>query len=205
MILATIMTLKEQKQLEDGWLSNNKEPEYTAMTLDLNLAPKTFERAKTILTCVWGVTSMPLVYVVRHHHIPDLEEDNPAFGEVDTKYLSHDQEMIARCPIMREEADYDLTYYELKDNRPFILSFLTNSKKVWAILHALFSASGAWQHVKKSRACRMVATSGVLFTAISLGVTRLILCTATSSRPSSACSMVETARITTSKSYVLPT
>jgi hypothetical protein len=32
---------------------------------------------------------------------------------------------------------------------PFVPTFLTDSKKVWAIFHALFLSSGVWQHVKK--------------------------------------------------------
>ena len=37
----------------------------------------------------------------------------------------------------------------LRDNGPFNLTFLSNAKKVWTILHAQYSASTAWQHVKK--------------------------------------------------------
>ena len=53
---------------------------------------------------------------------------------------------------MVEDCDYDLIYEELKAKGPFVPIFLTDSKKVWAILHVLFSTSGMWQHVKKSTA-----------------------------------------------------
>ena len=62
--LATLNLLKEQKRLEDGWAANNKEPEYTAIALDLTSADKAFEKVKTILTRIWGVLGVPLVYVI---------------------------------------------------------------------------------------------------------------------------------------------
>ncbi len=62
--LKTITLLKEQKRLKDGWAANNKEPKYTAITLDIASAAKAFEKVKTILTRVRGVLGVPLVYVI---------------------------------------------------------------------------------------------------------------------------------------------
>ncbi len=62
--LKTLNLLKEQTRLEDGWAANNKEPEYTAIALDITSAAKAFERVKTILTRVGGVLGVPLVYVI---------------------------------------------------------------------------------------------------------------------------------------------
>jgi hypothetical protein len=50
----TLNLLKEQKRLKDGWAANNKEPEYTAVALDLPSAAKAFEKVKTILTRMTG-------------------------------------------------------------------------------------------------------------------------------------------------------
>ena len=147
--LAAIMTLKGQMQLEDNWLSNNKEPEYTATILDLSLAVKDFKRGKTILTHVREVTSVPLVYVIRQQLICEEEDEDPTLGGANSKYTSHDQESIARSSILTKCADLNLTYTKLEADGPFVLPFLINSKKVWAILHTLFSASDIWQHVKK--------------------------------------------------------
>jgi len=52
--LVTLNLLKEQKRLKDGWAANNKEPEYTAVALDLPSAAKAFEKVKTILTRMTG-------------------------------------------------------------------------------------------------------------------------------------------------------
>ena len=152
--LTTLNLLKEQKRLEDVWAANNKEPEYASISLDLASAAKAFEKVKTILTRIRGVLGVHLVYVIRHLLIPEDHDRDPAFGDNDTitgdsEYTSHDHETITRCPILAKNCDYNLEYNELEIQGPFVPTFLTDSKKVWAILYALFSTSSVWQHVKK--------------------------------------------------------
>jgi hypothetical protein len=151
--LATLNELKEQKRLEDGWAAYNKEPEYTAIALDLASAARAFEKVKTILTHVRGVLGVPLVYVIQHQLIPKEDEHDPTFGEDDingkSKYTSHDHKTITCCPILAKNCDYALKYDKLEIQGLFVPTFLTDSKKVWAILHALFLTSSVWQHVKK--------------------------------------------------------
>ena len=152
--LNELTLFKEQKRLEDGWAANNKEPKYTAIALDITSAAKSFEKVKTLLTRVQGVLGVPLVYVIRHILIPKDNNDDPAFGEENaahglSKYTSIDHETITRCPIVTEDVDWDLEWDEIEVQGPFVPTFLTDSKKVWAILHALFSTSSLWQHVKK--------------------------------------------------------
>jgi hypothetical protein len=114
--LAELDLLKEQKRLKDGWVANNKEPEYTAIALDLASAAKAFEKVKTILTRIRGVLGVLLVYVIRHQPVPEVEERDPEFGGEDApvtgacKYTSHDHEMITRCPIISDNADWDLEW-----------------------------------------------------------------------------------------------
>jgi hypothetical protein len=45
----TINLLRQQKQEEDNWAADNKEPEYTLLTLDTATAMKVFDKVKTIL------------------------------------------------------------------------------------------------------------------------------------------------------------
>jgi hypothetical protein len=92
---------------------------------------------------------VPLVYDIRYQLIPKDKDDNPPFRDKDTKYNSIDQEMIAHAPILTNNTNYTQEYETLKTNRSFVPTFLTDSKKVWAILHACFSTAGAWHHVKK--------------------------------------------------------
>jgi hypothetical protein len=101
----TIDLLQQQKQDEDNWAADNKEPEYTLLTLDTATATKVFDKVKTNLGQVSGVTGVPLMYVIRVALIPGEEKDNPPFGDKDTKYTSIDMETIAHAPILSYEAD----------------------------------------------------------------------------------------------------
>jgi hypothetical protein len=59
-----IMLLKTQQQLKDDWRLGNKEPDYPAATLDLASATKTLNKTKTALSCMCGVTGVPISYVI---------------------------------------------------------------------------------------------------------------------------------------------
>ncbi len=94
---------------------------------------------------------MLLLYVIRIALVsPEDNDDDPAFGDEDSKYISIDMEMIARAPILSDEADTsDEDTSDLEANGPFVPTFPVNSKKVWVILLACFGLSSAWQYVKK--------------------------------------------------------
>ena len=109
-----VRTKLSTRNLLDGWAANNKEPEYTAIALDLASAAKAFEKVKTILTRIRGVLGVPLVYVIRHLLLSNEADDDPAFRNDDTiagksKYSSHDHETITHCPILTKDCDYDLS------------------------------------------------------------------------------------------------
>jgi hypothetical protein len=73
----TIDLLGQQKQDKENWATNNKDPEYTLLTLDTSLATKVFNKVKTILGRVCGVTGMPLVYVIRVTLSPRMRKTIP--------------------------------------------------------------------------------------------------------------------------------
>ncbi len=59
-------------------------------------------------------------------------------------------EMIAHAPIFSDDADiYGEDSDNLEAHGPFVPTFPTNAKKVWAILLVCFGLSSPWQHVKK--------------------------------------------------------
>jgi hypothetical protein len=146
----TIELLQQQKQDKDNWATNNKEPEYTLLTLDASTATKVFDKVKTILGQVCDVTGLPLVYVIRVALIPKDEKDDPPVGGKDPKYTFIDMETIAHAPILSDEVDiYKEGPENLKAHGPFVPTFPTNAKKVWAILVACFGLSSMWQHIKK--------------------------------------------------------
>jgi hypothetical protein len=145
----TIDFLQQQKHGEDNRTSENKEPEYTPLTLDTASATKAFDKLKNLLSLVHGMTGVPLVYVIRILIIPEDENDNPPFLDKDTKYTSVDMEMTACTPILSDDANYKEEYETLEAHVPFISSILTDTKRVWSILLACFGLSSVWQHVKK--------------------------------------------------------
>jgi hypothetical protein len=145
----TIDLLQQQKQDEDNWASDDKEPEYTPLTLDTATATKVFDKVKSILAQVCGVTGMPLVHVIRVVLIPEDKRNDPPFGEEDTNYTSVDMEMMARAPILSDNADFDEEFETLEAHGLSVPTFLTNTKKVRSILLACFGLSSAWQHVMK--------------------------------------------------------
>jgi hypothetical protein len=126
--LVMMNVLKEQKHLEETWASDNKEPDYVYITLVTALAAKEFEKEETIMTHVWGVAGVPLVYVIRHQLIPEDEYENPPFADKDTKYTSINRETVASAPILTGNANYNDDYEILETNGPFIPAFLTDSK-----------------------------------------------------------------------------
>jgi hypothetical protein len=125
-----ISLLRQQKCDEDNWTSENKEPEYTPLTLDTSSATKVFNKVKNLLAHVSGMTVVPLVYVIRILIMPEDKDDDPPFGEEDTKYTSIDMETAARAPILSDGTDYNQDYDTLKAHGPFVPSFLTDTKKV---------------------------------------------------------------------------
>jgi hypothetical protein len=93
---------------------------------------------------------MPLVYVIRVALVPEDKNEDPPLGDEESKYTSIDMEMIARAPILSDDADiYGEDSGTLKAHGPFVPTFPTDAKKVWAILLACFGLSSVWQHVKK--------------------------------------------------------
>jgi hypothetical protein len=127
----TIELLQQQKQDKDNWTTNNKEPEYTLLTLDTSTTTKVFNKVKTILGQVRGVTGVLLLYVIRVALIAKDEQDDPPVGDKDTKYTSIDMETIARAPILFDKADiYDKDPENLEAHGPFVPTFPTDAKKV---------------------------------------------------------------------------
>ncbi len=83
---------------------------------------------------------MPLLYIIRDTLVlPEDDNNDPAFGDEDSKYISIDMEMIARALILSDEADTsNKDTSDLEANEPFVPTFPVDSKKVWVILLACF-------------------------------------------------------------------
>jgi hypothetical protein len=57
--------------------------------------------------------------------------------------------LTSQAPILSADADEGDNNEDLATKGPFNITFLMDAKKVWAILHAQYATSAAWQHVKK--------------------------------------------------------
>jgi hypothetical protein len=56
----TIDLLRQQKRDEDNWAANNKEPEYTLLTLDTATAMKVIDKVRSILAQLRGMTGVTI-------------------------------------------------------------------------------------------------------------------------------------------------
>jgi hypothetical protein len=91
---------------------------------------------------------VPLVYVIRVALVPEDENDDPSLGDEESKYTSIDMEMIACTPILSDNTDiYREDSGNLEAYGPFVPTFSTDAKKVWASFLACFGLSRTWQHV----------------------------------------------------------
>jgi hypothetical protein len=125
--LKRMLLLKTQKQLEDEWRLGNKKPDYPVQTLDMASATKTFDKTKTLLSRMRGVTGIPLSYVICGIIKVQHKTDDPGFGAVNSTYTSIDQELIARAPILSNGADENNNDEKLKTVGPFHVAFLTDA------------------------------------------------------------------------------
>jgi len=153
-----IKTLTNQKTLMDNLL-DSKPPETPAMTLDPHSAAKAFSDMLIILGKMRGIAGHPLSYVpppsLKVPYDTDMDdetEDPPPFGQPGSPYVSINNELCRRAPILL----IDLSHTELsqsletlESDGPFEPSFLANMVMVYNVLHACWGKSSWWSHVKK--------------------------------------------------------
>jgi hypothetical protein len=131
------------------------------MTLTPATAAASFTQMKTHLTKCRGTTGLPYKYVVRpqlkgpHDAPEDGPEDPPPFGDPDIPYVTIDNELTARAPILR----HDLTHTQLarpldhlKEHGPFDPIFVQDLAKVYDILHSSWGTLQPWTHAGSAAA-----------------------------------------------------
>jgi hypothetical protein len=154
---AQVKALAPQKDLEDNY-KDSKAPPTPELTLDQATAAANFAHMRNYLRKCRSLTSgLPLDHVIRvklrgPYDEPNTEEaDPPPFGDPLSPYVSFDDEMVARAPILHA----NLTVAQLgQDNEtlemkgPFEPSFVTDSAIVYDILHTVWGKSSWWTHCK---------------------------------------------------------
>ena len=91
--------MNDQMALEEGW---NNEPlkELYPTQYHKNNSTKWIEMLLNVLRMIRDANGAPLAAVIRKRLIPLSDNEDMAFGLQCSKYLSHDDEMIERAPIL---------------------------------------------------------------------------------------------------------
>ncbi len=154
----TDTTYDEIKTLEYNLL-DSKPPETPAMTLDPHSAAKVFSNMLIILGKMWGIAGHPLSYIpcptlkgLYDADMDDKTEDPPPFGQPGSPYVSIDDKLCRRAPILLIDLSHtklSQSLETLKSDRPFKPSFLADMVTVYNVLHACWGKSSWWSHMKK--------------------------------------------------------
>ncbi len=153
-----IKTLTNQRTLKDNLL-DSKPPETPATTLDPHSAAKAFSDMLIILGKMWVIAGHLLSYIPRptlkgphDAEIDDKTEDPPPLGQPGSPYVSIDDKLCRRAPILL----IDLSHTKLsqgletlESDGPFEPSFLANMVMVYNVLHACWGKLSWCSHVKK--------------------------------------------------------
>ncbi len=129
------------------------------MTLDLHLAAKAFSDMLIILGKMQGIAGHPLSYVPHpslkgpyNTDMDDETEDPPPFGQPGSPYVSINDKLCRRAPILRTDLSHtqlSTSLETLESDGPFEPSFLANMVMVYNVLHAYWGKTSWWSHVKK--------------------------------------------------------
>jgi hypothetical protein len=140
-----VKTLTNQKTLEDNLL-DSKPPETPAMTLNPHLAAKAFTNMLIILGKMRGIAGHSLSYVSHpslkgpyNADMDDETEDPPPFGQPGSLYVSINNKLYRRAPILRTDLSHtqlSTSLETLESDGTFEPSFLANMVTVYNVLHA---------------------------------------------------------------------
>jgi hypothetical protein len=129
------------------------------MTLDPHSAAKAFSDMLIILGKMRGIAGHPLSYVPHPSlkgpydvDMDDETEDPPPFGQPGIPYVSIDNELYHRAPILHTDLSHtqlSASLETLESVGPFEPSFLANMVTVYKVLHACWGKLSRWSHVKK--------------------------------------------------------
>ena len=88
-----------------------------------------------VLRMIRDINGVPLAAVIRKRLIPPPDNEDMAFGLRHSKYISHDDEMIERAPILdRKEYDRTATNKNLEKTGPFDPRYRAARSLVWTII-----------------------------------------------------------------------
>ena len=113
--------------------------------------PKTFEAIDEYFRGLRGCKGHPLSYCLRTDLVPAAAAVDPATGVVGSAYISHDDEMIARGPILEMGAAVGPNAEMVG---PFSDAFLVDRTTVWEKLAEILLASDSFTVIKTAKVRR---------------------------------------------------
>jgi hypothetical protein len=112
-----------------------------------------------ILGKMQGIAGHPLSYItgptLKGPYDADMDddtEDPPPFGHQGSPYVSIDDKLCRRAPILLIDLSHtklSASLETLESDGPFKPSFLANMVMVYNVLHACWEKLSWWSHVKK--------------------------------------------------------
>ena len=92
-------TMNDQMALEEGW-KNKLLKELYPIQAHINHPTKWLEMLGNVLHMIRDVNGVPLSAVIRKRLIPLPDNEDMAFGLRHSKYISRDDDIIERAPIL---------------------------------------------------------------------------------------------------------
>ena len=128
------LTMNDQMTLEEGWKNETLKELYPTQA-HINHPTKWLEMLVNVLRMIRNVNGVPLAAVIRKRLIPPPDNEDMAFGLQHSKYISHDDEMIERAPIL-DSKEYDRTSTDknLEKTGPFYPCYRAARSLVWTIV-----------------------------------------------------------------------
>ena len=146
--LPAVKSLKAQELLE----RNHKDP-VTVPGIDFKNWPKTMDAIEQWIKGHRGVDGSLLGYVTRKavNLFPEAAATDPAMGDANSTYMSHDDEVVARHQIIDQVAAMR-TLAQHEKSGPFVEEFVSDRKKVWDLLCSLLDLTDAVTVIKPFKA-----------------------------------------------------
>ena len=126
--------MNDQMDLDQNWKNETLKELYPTQAHITNFT-KWMEMLLNVLRMIRDANGVPLAAVIRKRLIPLPDNEDMAFGLQHSKYLSHDDEMIERAPILdRKKYDRNATDTDLEKTRPFDPHYMDAHSLVWTVI-----------------------------------------------------------------------
>ena len=126
--------MNEKFDLERGWKNDPLKDLYPTQA-HLTNSTNWMEMLQNVLYMIRDANDVPFVAVIRKRIIPRPDGDDIAFGFQHSEYVSHEDEIIERAPILnRKTYDRDSTDKDLENTGPFDPRYLAACSLVWTVI-----------------------------------------------------------------------